>query len=341
MKFLKLTLLLAFVFVFFENSFAQGSYGTIESFTIDYAHLSGGQNILRLNIAPTPIKYKVYLSRSSDPAGGSWAFYPVDIIIGLGYLKDGKYLFFEGSFNFKSTNFGEHDSLIEKELTAQVDQSKLTPSDKIYLVFEYHKPGFPSSSWKTEKFPTNTAGYGFVLPATIYYNVAKSASFTRNNCPAGSESKANTYVVYSVPANRYSSSISQTDADAKAQTEINANGQNKANLEGLCIEFGDVKTPTTSFQFGYTSTEDIKWNPNSFIGQNVRIESYSYDSSLNDFVLTSIISGNAPNTGILKAGINHTSLGNIGNTLFDRKIKIVSIDSGIGIYSNIFQLGLD
>ncbi|MGG7471327.1 DUF5977 domain-containing protein [Chryseobacterium arthrosphaerae] len=64
-----------------------------------------------------------------------------------------------------------------------------------------------------------------------YYNSIKSETFTRNNC--GSNAVGSSYI-YTVPANTYYSYVSQADADQKAQDEINTNGQNMANLNGIC-----------------------------------------------------------------------------------------------------------
>ncbi|OQP63670.1 DUF5977 domain-containing protein [Niastella populi] len=63
----------------------------------------------------------------------------------------------------------------------------------------------------------------------LWYNFATSAPFVKNNCaPGGSGST----VTYPVAADTYSSGISQADADAKAQNDINTNGQNFANNNG-------------------------------------------------------------------------------------------------------------
>lgn len=82
--------------------------------------------------------------------------------------------------------------------------------------------------------PNQTVYYTVTInPAqpTTYYNVAKTVNFTRNNCGTG---YIGSTVPYTVPANKYSSTVSQADADAKAQAEINANGQNNANQNGTC-----------------------------------------------------------------------------------------------------------
>jgi YD repeat-containing protein len=68
-----------------------------------------------------------------------------------------------------------------------------------------------------------------------YYNTVLSQVFTRNNCPLGNTGGS---VTYTVPANTFSSIISQADAQAKAQNDINTNGQNYANANGTCTVTG-------------------------------------------------------------------------------------------------------
>jgi len=63
----------------------------------------------------------------------------------------------------------------------------------------------------------------------IYYNTAQSASFTTENCNPG---YVGGQVTYTVPANRYSSLVSQADANDQALEEIEANGQAYANSTG-------------------------------------------------------------------------------------------------------------
>lgn len=55
---------------------------------------------------------------------------------------------------------------------------------------------------------------------TYFYNDEISRSFTRNNCPPGTLPGS---VIYTVPANTYSSTISPEDAKQKAENDINAN----------------------------------------------------------------------------------------------------------------------
>ncbi len=63
----------------------------------------------------------------------------------------------------------------------------------------------------------------------IYYNSARSAVFSKDDCPIG---YVGSTVTYAVSANAYSSLISQADADQQAQDEIDANGLAFANMPG-------------------------------------------------------------------------------------------------------------
>ena len=68
-------------------------------------------------------------------------------------------------------------------------------------------------------------------PPTTFSSVSKSGSFTRNDCLSGTTPGQ---VTYSVPAGKYTSTVSQADADSKATNDVNANGQAFANTNGTC-----------------------------------------------------------------------------------------------------------
>ncbi|WP_345987737.1 DUF5977 domain-containing protein [Chryseobacterium sp. Chry.R1] len=71
----------------------------------------------------------------------------------------------------------------------------------------------------------NTNGQNLANAIPCFYSAEKSKVFTKNCSP---DAISNTYT-YIVPAKKYSSDISQADADQKAQNDIDANGQNEAN----------------------------------------------------------------------------------------------------------------
>jgi YD repeat-containing protein len=81
-------------------------------------------------------------------------------------------------------------------------------------------------------------GEAVIDPNFTYYNVEKTVSLARNDCGTGVGST----VVYTVPANTYSSKVSQADADQKAQNDVNANAQTYANTHGICTFYSVVKS---------------------------------------------------------------------------------------------------
>jgi len=64
-----------------------------------------------------------------------------------------------------------------------------------------------------------------------YYNTDQTTAFVKNDCTSCT---AGTSVIYTVSANKYSSFISQADANQKATDEINSMGQAYANTYGTC-----------------------------------------------------------------------------------------------------------
>lgn len=67
----------------------------------------------------------------------------------------------------------------------------------------------------------------------LWYNVEKSKVFYKNDCEDGFIGAPYTYTV---EAGKYTSDVSQEDADKKALDDIDKNGQEQANLNGECIE---------------------------------------------------------------------------------------------------------
>lgn len=66
----------------------------------------------------------------------------------------------------------------------------------------------------------------------LWYNVKKSQSFRKNDCDPDTEEGS--LVTMTIEAGQLSSSISQEDADRKAEAELNAKGQDYANSHGTC-----------------------------------------------------------------------------------------------------------
>lgn len=75
-------------------------------------------------------------------------------------------------------------------------------------------------------------GYVSEIPIrAAYANTDISVEF-RKACPSG---KTGSIILYTVAAGKYTSAISQADADAQAMAEANADGQNYANEHGYCF----------------------------------------------------------------------------------------------------------
>jgi len=74
------------------------------------------------------------------------------------------------------------------------------------------------------------------------YTSTKSQTFTRNNCGSCATGSS---VLYTATA---TSAVSQADADSKAQTDLNVNGQNYANLNGTCTLGNNPTTLNASSQ---------------------------------------------------------------------------------------------
>lgn len=102
--------------------------------------------------------------------------------------------------------------------------------------------GFMANAVPSDVFTISTGSTLTGLP-TRYYSDAISSGFTRNNCGMG---ETGSTVTYSLPAGAFTSTISQGDANDKAQDDIDANGQAYANANGICqipyVYFNTLRT---------------------------------------------------------------------------------------------------
>ena len=110
--------------------------------------------------------------------------------------------------------------------------------------------------------------------AVVYKNVRKSEFFTKNDC--NEETEKGERLEYVVPAGKYTSLISQEDADQKALDDIEKNGQNWVNQNGECI---------TSLWYNKEQSKEFQKNdcdPDTEEGSMVRftIPANSYTSTI-------------------------------------------------------------
>ena len=110
--------------------------------------------------------------------------------------------------------------------------------------------------------------------AVVYKNVRKSEFFTKNDC--NEETEKGERLEYVVPAGKYTSLISQEDADQKALDDIEENGQNWVNQNGECL---------TSLWYNKEQSKEFQKNdcdPDTEEGSKVRftIPANSYTSTI-------------------------------------------------------------
>jgi hypothetical protein len=119
-----------------------------------------------------------------------------------------------------------------------------------------------------------------LVPAPgTYYNVAKSGLFVKNNCGTGYTGSA---VTYQVPLGKYLSTISQVDADQRAEYDINTNGQGYANQNGTCT----ANAPTIYTRLEFENISNVVYgNIQNFIG-DLFIRFYSDPNCTVPFTLT-------------------------------------------------------
>lgn len=162
---------------------------------------------------------------------------------------------------------------------------------------------------------------------TIFYNAPRSGYFQKKDC--GNWYLPANYVEYVVAANKHSSYISQLDADAKAQQDIEQNGQNYANLHGTCVREKEVRTPKGTRDYEWSDyKEDIIWDISRILGQNVKIERV-------DGTQVILIAASVPNSGILVNGLNKTLPPGGG------RIRITALQSGTVFLSDTFAMDQD
>ena len=118
-----------------------------------------------------------------------------------------------------------------------------TPNTVMYVVAANTYFSFTSQADADAKAQNDVDNNGQIYAnnngTCTFYNIQKSGSFTRNNCPTGGTPNT---VTYTVAAASYSSTVSQAAADQLAQNDVNANGQTYANNNGTCTFYNVQKS---------------------------------------------------------------------------------------------------
>lgn len=85
----------------------------------------------------------------------------------------------------------------------------------------------------------NANGTCELTPVSYFYNTRRSVTISKNDCGGISEGSQ---VEYVVEAGKHKSTVSQAEADALAQADIDNNAQAYANQFGSCVWYNQAKT---------------------------------------------------------------------------------------------------
>ncbi|HEU4471642.1 MAG TPA: DUF5977 domain-containing protein [Flavisolibacter sp.] len=187
---------------------------------------SGNPNIIVANASLAKTYYGVNgftyyeWELGADPSGSFFTY-----VSGTGLIDDLR--LYPKSARMRTVTY---DPLLGK--TAECDENNRI------TFYEYDASGRIAAIKDEKKTIVKMYEYNSISPAKqngcpgIYYNRLISEKFTKSNCGPG---YMGTEYTVTVPANAYTSALSQADADAQADEYLQANGQNLANTYGSCI----------------------------------------------------------------------------------------------------------
>lgn len=125
--------------------------------------------------------------------------------------------------------------VLDKTLAAWTEWPGVGHSDPVWA--DGYNPNWTNNSLKQSIY-TYSSKFGVSSPivvppppvTVVYLSAAATETFSKSNCTYGTP----TSVIYSVPAGKYTSSVSQAAADALAVNDVTINGQAYANANGSC-----------------------------------------------------------------------------------------------------------
>jgi hypothetical protein len=224
-------------FTYYEYNIAQGA----SSVTV-----SGSSNIDELRLYPanarmSTVTYDPLIGKTSEcDENNRITYYEYDELGRMRYIKDeNKNIVKMYEYNVKSKATGcpttYYNLPVSEVFTKNNCSAGYTGGDVTYTI-----PGSKYTSTVSQdevdqkvqaELDANAQAYANANGACIklYYNTAKSQVFTKGGCDIGYKG---TTITYTVPANKYTSTISQADADEQAQDDIDANGDALVNLPG-------------------------------------------------------------------------------------------------------------
>jgi hypothetical protein len=129
------------------------------------------------------------------------------------------------------------NTLVSKIFTKNDCEENATLPEAMYYIVEAGKYTSTNSQFEVDQMALldiNDNGQAYVNANSncIYKNIAVSGSFTKNDCQAGNLMPDP--LSYTVEAGKYSSAISQANADDIANEDLQQNGQTYANINSIC-----------------------------------------------------------------------------------------------------------
>ncbi|WP_131539020.1 DUF5977 domain-containing protein [Pedobacter nototheniae] len=174
-------------------------------------------------------------------------------ILTVGVMNAGRNMFYADDFRFQP---------LDAVTTAYVYDNKngqlthILNNNNLFIKYEYDNVGRLIRTYKEVLGKPNVPlikeyNYNYAKPiknnVLTYYNKEQSKGFRKNNCYENTSYEPEE-VIYTVPANKYVSSISQADADQKAYNDLATNGQAHANELGGCGSIYWNKAQLSLFQ---------------------------------------------------------------------------------------------
>jgi hypothetical protein len=168
----------------------------------------------------------------------------------------------------------------------------------------------------TNDITANGQNYANLNCNCIYFNSSRSDTIIQNNCQAGYTGHT---VIYSVPSGKYSSTISQQDADNQAYNESHTLGQDQANSYTCIVTPPNISLissntpPSVGCLITLTNTVTNQYFSFSFsqsgtIGQ-IPAGTYSVSINANDYSSHTFVINGSSQTGtrVLYSSISLTS----------------------------------
>jgi len=268
-------------FTYYEYNIAQGT----SSVTV-----SGSANIDELRLYPQnarmrTVTYDPLIGKTSEcDENNRITYYEYDELGRMRFIKDeNKNVVKMYEYNVKSKVTGcpatYHNFAVTEVFTKNNCGTGYVGTDTTYTIPDSKYTSTISQDEVDQKVQAELDAMGQAFANSngscklLYYNDALSEPFTKEGCDDGYKG---TSITYTVPANKYFTTVSKDSANALAQEEIDANGQAFANAAGnaSCVVDtapdyeGDENAPTqcqqsNGFNTGHQLILVTDVNPNS------------------------------------------------------------------------------